>query len=75
MGHGEGIFGMSAANIKGSERCKCEKCGKTWVKGSHNKHNPNGDCPYECPKCGGLNWARDEIAKCPDCGHDLLEEA
>ena len=73
-GHGKGIFGMSSANIKGAERQKCNKCGQWWVKGSHNPHNPDGDCPSECPKCGGLNWGKEEIAKCPDCGYDLLED-
>jgi len=73
MGHGEGIFGMSSANIKGAKRHKCDKCGEWWVEGSHNSHNLGG-CPYECPKCGKLNWGRDEIGKCPDCGYDILEE-
>lgn len=71
--HGKGIFGCSSANQKGAIRNQCPKCGQWWVKGSYNRHNPDGDCPLACPKCDSLNYGQNLIGKCPDCGYDLLQ--
>jgi len=72
--HGAGIFGISAANQKGAERHKCPDCGEWWVKGSHNNHNPDGECPNKCPKCKGVNFPPG-VWVCPDCGYDPLAES
>jgi len=75
--HGKGIFGQSPASIKGSQRVTCPHCEKVFVPTSpasgHMLVNGKVICPKHCSQCGGLNWSRDVIGQCPDCGYDCID--
>ena len=79
--HGNGLWGSSCANTKGTHRVKCPICGKIEVTGynkskfHHHKQDENGKwyidrCPKQCPNCGGLHY---NFWKCSDCGYENNE--